>query len=495
MTIRAVFFDMGGTIETYGWTVELRLQETAGIRQQLGEAGICVDLTDKQLYEIISSGLDAYHQVSLQTMEELPPARVWNEYIFTGYPVEQKKLAVIAEDLMVFIETHWFQRAIRPEIPLVLETIQKMGLKIGLISNVCSRSQVPTSLELYGIRHYFDPLVLSSEYGRRKPDPSIFHYAARLANLPTSACLYVGDRIARDILGARRAGYRLAIQIQHDFDHGEEDNGAEPDAVITSMTELQDILKVESGKSKSTDISETRAQNQIQALLFDAGDILYYRPNRGKKLHAFLTELGIAYKEIPEAKKKEIRDQAFHGSISPSQYQQAILRQYGVIDPELVERGCRAIDEDNNRIKFFKGVRKTLKSLKEKGFMLGVVTDTANPIHVKLSWFERGGIGHVWDSIISSQEIGVEKPDPRIYTAALQQLGLSVRQAVFVGHCQEELDGARAIGMKTIAFNYDDGAQADFYIDQFADLLKVPIVGSVEKTKLPGFAGGHAAHP
>ncbi len=34
MTIRAVFFDMGGTIETYGWTPELRIQETAGIRQQ-----------------------------------------------------------------------------------------------------------------------------------------------------------------------------------------------------------------------------------------------------------------------------------------------------------------------------------------------------------------------------------------------------------------------------------------------------------------------------
>jgi hypothetical protein len=29
--------------------------------------------------------------------------------------------------------------------------------------------------------------------------------------------------------------------------------------------------------------------------------------------------------------------------------------------------------------------------------------------------------------------------------------------------------------MKTIAFNYDAGAKADFYIDQFADLLKVPI--------------------
>jgi hypothetical protein len=105
MTIRAVFFDMGGTIETYGWTPELRLQETASIRQRLVEAGISLGLTDQQLYETISTGLEAYHQVSLQTMEELSPARVWNEYILAGCPVDRERLAEIAEDLMVFIET------------------------------------------------------------------------------------------------------------------------------------------------------------------------------------------------------------------------------------------------------------------------------------------------------------------------------------------------------------------------------------------------------
>ena len=39
MTIRAVFFDMGGTIETFGWTPELRLQETAGFGSTLRMPG------------------------------------------------------------------------------------------------------------------------------------------------------------------------------------------------------------------------------------------------------------------------------------------------------------------------------------------------------------------------------------------------------------------------------------------------------------------------
>ena len=158
-------------------------------------------------------------------------------------------------------------------MPEVLQSIQKMGLKIGLISNVNSRGQVPTNLKEYGIFDYFHPIVLSSEYGCRKPDPAIFHHAARLANVPTSQCVYVGDRIARDIEGARRAGFGMAIQIRHDFNHGEDDRGAAPDAVISNMNKLLDILHAE------CDLQPVHSSpGKIQALIFDAGDILYFRP-------------------------------------------------------------------------------------------------------------------------------------------------------------------------------------------------------------------------
>jgi HAD superfamily hydrolase (TIGR01549 family)/HAD superfamily hydrolase (TIGR01509 family) len=472
MTIRAVFFDMGGTIETYGWTPELRLQETAGIRRRLGRAGISLGLTDKQLYEIISAGLDAYHQVSLQTMDELPPQRVWNEYIFAGYPVDPEILTPIAEDLMVFIETRWFQRSMRPEVPGVLEAIRKMGLKIGLISNVNSRGQVPANLDLYGIRQYFNPIVLSSEYGRRKPDPAIFHYAARLANVPTGECVYIGDRIARDIIGARKAGYRLAVQICHDFEHGEDDSGATPDAVIDQMTEILEILRTELNDSMDPK-SEKGSQNPIRALLFDAGDILYYRQNNSNKLAAFLKEIGLPYKEFPLAKRNPLRDKAYQGLINYDQYQEIILRFYGITRPGEIARGKQILDEEANNVQFFEGVPETLSSLKEEGYLLGIITDTALPVHVKLNWFERWGFGNVWDSVVSSRELGIRKPNPKIYQVALQQLGVTADQSVFVGHKSSELDGAKAVGIKTIAFNYEEGVAADYYLKHFSDLLKI----------------------
>jgi putative hydrolase of the HAD superfamily len=478
MTIQAVFFDMGGTIETYGWTPEMRLEQTVGIQERLEQAGIHLGLSCNQLYETISAGLDKYHQESLLTMVELPPVCVWNGYIFSGYHLDQEKLVPIAEDLMYYIETHYYQRALRPEIPGVLEAIQKMGIKIGLISNVNSRSQVPANLTLYGIRHYFDPIVLSSVYGRRKPDPSIFHHAARLANVPTSACIYVGDRIARDVLGARRAGFQAAIQILHDYNHLESDVGATPDAVISNMSELLDFIRENRDETPLVSMQTKLKGGQIRAILFDAGDILYFRPDGNQHFKSFLNEIGLENKKVHDGEIQNLKEQAFLGLITQDQFQEALVRLYGVQAPEQIEHGKRALQEDDENIQFFNGVRETLVELKKMGYLLGVITDTANPIHVKLRWFDNGGFVHVWDSIISSQEVGMQKPAPQIYAAALQQLGLSANQAVFVGHDDEELKGAHAAGMRTIAFNYDEKASADFYLSDFSDLLSIPIISS-----------------
>jgi len=473
MTIQAVFFDMGGTIETFWYTRELRLEATPGIQERLLSAGINLQLSNEQLFEVVSAGLERYHRWRMQSLEELSPRRVWREYILNGYPVDSIRLASIAEELMLYIETHYYHREMRPEIPGVLETIRQMGLKIGLISNVCSRGQVPTNLEQYGIHHYFDPLVLSSEYGRRKPDPAIFHYAARLANAPTRACVYVGDRISRDVTGARRAGYRLAIQIRHNFEHGEEDEGVTPDAIIDNMTQLVDILKVE----KDAGSAETGKGISLKAraILFDAGDILYFRPYMGRRFTAFLKGLTIDTIEDPAADKEALRQRAYQGEINQDQYREAILRLYGITQPEHIVRGKQILEEEENAVQFFDGVKETLNTLKEQGYLLGIVTDTAQPVHVKLGWFEQAGFGDVWDSIITSREIGARKPDPTIYNAALRQLGVTAQEAVFVGHKASELEGARAVGMTTIALNYEETAKADFYIAHFSDLLTLPL--------------------
>jgi putative hydrolase of the HAD superfamily len=471
MTVQAVFFDMGGTIETFSSTPELHLQATRGLEQRLLTAGIDLQLSAEQLLDVITAGEKRYLRDKLQSQQELPPARVWCEYILADYSVDGAALEAIAEELMLYYETHFYQRSLRPEMPAVLHAIQQMGLKIGLISNVCSQGQVPLSLKQYGLQQYFNPVVLSSQYGRRKPDPAIFHHAARLAGVPTSHCLYVGDRIARDILGARKAGFGLTVQIQHNYDHGEQDVGAVPDAIIQNMEELLDILR-----SANSRQAAPVPPSPIQALLFDAGDVLYYRPRRGQLFSEFLAQSGLDPANASKAARDALAHQAYQGLISQDQYREALVRLHGVSEPEQIERGKQAIASEDDDVQFFPGVAETLIALKEMGYLLGIITDTANSVSTKLRWFENGGFGHVWDSIISSKDIGARKPDPRLYQAALQQLGINTEQAVFVGHKISELDGAHAVGLKTVAFNYDRAAQADYYIENFSDLLSLPCI-------------------
>ena len=332
------------------------------------------------------------------------------------------------------------------------------------------------NLEQYGLRHYFNPVVLSSQYGRRKPDPAIFHHAARLAGVPTSHCLYVGDRIARDILGARKAGFGLTVQIQHDYDHGEQDVGAVPDAVIQNMEELLDILRDENSHPASASPVPARSRPSCSM----PGMFSTTAHGVDSYLAEFLAQSGLDPANASKADRDALADQAYQGVISQDQYREALVRLYGVTEPEQIERGKQAIASEDDDVQFFPGVAETLTALKEMGYLLGIITDTANSVSAKLRWFENGGFGHVWDSIISSKEIGARKPDPRLYQAALQQLGVSTEQAIFVGHKISELDGAHAVGLKTVAYNYDRSAQADYYIENFSDLLALPfIVGAV----------------
>jgi len=138
--------------------------------------------------------------------------------------------------------------------------------------------------------------------------------------------------------------------------------------------------------------------------------------------------------------------------------------------------GMAAMSLDDNTIEIMPGVPETLLRLKENGFILGIITDTAISVSRKLAWFDQHGFGQVWDAVISSKEMGMRKPSPAMYEKALQQTGVCASQAVFVGHKKAELDGARAVGMQTVAFNYEENAVADTYIHNFSDLLTLPFL-------------------
>ena len=119
----------------------------------------------------MSSGLRRYQTWRVESKVEIKAADFWNKYVFADLHLPSRKIARIAEFLTFFVETNFYRRRMRKEVPRMLEAIKQMGLKVGCISNVIGIMLVPYCLEKYGIIDYFEVIVLSSLYGRRKPDP------------------------------------------------------------------------------------------------------------------------------------------------------------------------------------------------------------------------------------------------------------------------------------------------------------------------------------
>jgi len=242
--IRAVVWDMGGTLEELTYDEAIQQEATRGLRPLLAEWGLDPGLDLAGLQAAVLSGMKAYQAWREESEVELPPERVWAEYVLPGYGLSQERLAAAAEDLTLFYETHYQVRRLRPEAPIVLRALHRKGFRLAVISNTISRRLVPYKLAEYGIWRYFDPVVTSSSFGWRKPNERIFHEATRLMGLPPAACAYVGDTVSRDVIGARRAGYGLAIQIKSflttQIDRGTD--GVQPDAVVHDLMGVVELV-------------------------------------------------------------------------------------------------------------------------------------------------------------------------------------------------------------------------------------------------------------
>lgn len=61
-------------------------------------------------------------------------------------------------------------------------------------------------------------------------------------------------------------------------------------------------------------------------------------------------------------------------------------------------------------------------------------------------------IADAFDTIVISAEVGVMKPDPRIYQITLERLGCAPQEAIFIDDFAHNVDGARAVGMTAVHF-------------------------------------------
>ncbi len=216
----------------------------------------------------------------------------------------------------------------------------------------------------------------------------------------------------------------------------------------------------------------------IRGIFFDAADVLYHRPMpTDEYVASLLRERGFSHELRGEdmARGKELHSRANCGGLEPAVYWDALLSMHGVEDAEQRKELVTVITEYSDQVLPIAGGREALAGLKERGFVLGIVTDTIYPLEAKMRWLVQVGVAEFIDVVACSSELGAHKPEPALYLNAIHQAGLSPDESAFVGHDAGELEGARATGMATVAVNCDPETKADCHATSLLHLLSIPI--------------------
>lgn len=198
-----------------------------------------------------------------------------------------------------------------------------------------------------------------------------------------------------------------------------------------------------------------------EAFFFSSADTLIrHDPSREMVLVNFLKERGIeitmpvakiAYLVADDAapskgytvKPKDERDSYWRS------YSSALLKNCRIEDPD--GKIAEALSERLRSPKIwtsFYDAKPALESLRKLGCLVGVITNAESNLADVL---DNAGLSQYIDTVTTSEEVGVEKPDPAIFLKAMGKSGLEPKRCVYVGDVPEiDILGARNAGMTQV---------------------------------------------
>lgn len=137
-------------------------------------------------------------------------------------------------------------------------------------------------------------------------------------------------------------------------------------------------------------------------------------------------------------------------------YLEALFTGAGVPASRMEEvRACLELLHHENHLwcRLAAGTREALDRLRAAGFRLGVVSNSDGRVEEALV---AAGLRDCFDVVLDSALVGVEKPDPAIFRAALAALDVGPAEAIYVGDLYDvDVVGARAAGMEAVLLVQD----------------------------------------
>ena len=223
--VETVLFDLDGTLLTYDQDPEAVMAETydrAGV-EPFCEVGDLWSLADRVgdvdddhefLTELWGVAADRY---------DGPTDRAVHESLARANEIATDHSAV----------------SLRPGAEAALSAVADGGHGVGVVTNGSRRTQMQ-KLDALSLHDHFETVVYAGEDTAPKPDREPFDLAlSRLDGRPSTS-LYVGNSLEHDVVGAQRAGLRVAW-LPGPYDPAEPDPHA-PDHHLRSLADLPNVL-------------------------------------------------------------------------------------------------------------------------------------------------------------------------------------------------------------------------------------------------------------
>ncbi|WP_243357869.1 HAD family hydrolase [Fundidesulfovibrio terrae] len=240
MKFQGIIFDINGTLIDI-LTDEGMEEIYRGISHFLTYQGISIrrrELRD-EYYRI----MDEQRRANTEEYPEFDAVKVWREFLdrrpaaCRALPRETLRLLphVLAE---MYRGISRIRLDLYPEVRNILDELM-LRYKLAALSDAQSAWAVP-EMRAVGIDGYFNPIVVSGDYGYRKPDKRIFQMALDGLGLEAQDVLFVGNDMYRDVYGARQMGLKT---IFFSSNQGRKASaGAEPDYIIYQFAELRQAI-------------------------------------------------------------------------------------------------------------------------------------------------------------------------------------------------------------------------------------------------------------
>lgn len=242
MTIKGIIFDINGTltdIRTDEWHDEVYRV----ISNLLSYQGIALSPTViKDMYFQI---MKEQRAASRERHPEFDAVGIFSEIVRQHSTDFTRRLPTKRLDHLPRLLAETYRAASRFRLQLypgVGATIRQLNLKyhLGIVSDGQSAYAVP-ELNAVGLSGYFDPIIISGDFGYRKPDERLFTAALAKMKLAPSQVLHVGNDMYRDIYGAQKLGIKTVFFKSNQG--AQEKEGVNPDYIIYNFPELLNAVR------------------------------------------------------------------------------------------------------------------------------------------------------------------------------------------------------------------------------------------------------------